>query len=406
LNSSNIVWHQFANREWGFVDGDIFVWNDWSGQQGTFAYELLRKISTGELNLPDSIDHAVLAQVEEYLNIEEEDIPYVFHVQDLPNQPGIVQIIYSSWGFTESKYIITVDASPVLSNMINEDGFMSYGQAISQGKLEPIPDSGIDTLSHNGILTTQNSSIQISEIKSVELSIGNPILDYQTGTYSMLISEMVNLNTKENSMLFQPDNEISGILMNKVREGLFDIYYNDSLTSQMTLEEFNKNLTVYYEEWDEMWYEDWDSTFTYSSWDGVIYDDIEYQSLIDDNIGNVPEENSEAWEPVVNESIEFQPTEVSILQITYRYNFDQEGKILSSEPIALGLHVSPQFVETGIMMPICTFNFKDVEQVFSNDIRTEININGESVKMTDIIRDHRLMTYYYDSRYIEYVSSK
>jgi hypothetical protein len=403
LNTHNIVWHQFANPKWGLVIGDLFIWNDWEYHQGNFAIELLNRISTGELNLHDSIDQdASLARVKEYLEFDIEEEPYVFYLRKIPGYSGVVQIMHSSWGLSEVEYITTVDIASLLGNWMDSDGFMSYGQALSQGKLSSIQGSEVDTLSHNGVLTGLDSPIQISEIKNAVVTLQNPILDYKTGTYGLVVTELANLNTDDNNMLLQTENEISGILIDKVRDGSLRVFANDSLTTELTIEEFNRNLTRYYEEWGEIWYDEWDSTLIYSSWDGAIFNDIEYQSLIDNNQGISPEGNPEAWMQMENEIMEYAPSEVSMLQITYRYIFSGEGKMISYEPITLGLNVSPEFVESGLMMQVGTFNFQDVSEVFSEDPRTEIKVNGESRNMADIIKNRQLKTYHLYSRYLEY----
>ena len=237
---------------------------------------------------------------------------------------------------------------------------------------------------------------------SCGITLQNPILDYQTGTYSLVVTELANLYTDDNNILLQPENEISGILIEKVRDGSLRVFANDSLTTELTIEEFNRNLTMYYEEWGEIWYDEWDSTLIYSSWDGAIFNDIEYQSLMDNNQGISPEGNPEAWMPIENEIMEYAPSEVTMLQITYRYVFSGEGKMISNEPIALGLNVSPEFVESGLMMQVGTFNFQDVSEMFSEDPRTEIKVNGESRNMVDIIKNRQLKTYHLYSRYLEY----
>lgn len=144
-------------------------------------------------------------------------------------------------------------------------------------------------------------------------------------TFVVTFVEDIHLKRPENAKFYQEEKELSTLIMNAVESGsLSNIYTNDSLTTRMSLAEWQHNAS---------------------------------EEVMSDNGGWGDEDNDEA---MTISRYMYLGRSVSIVSIMWKIYFNIEGEVLSKTPHAIGLFVAPEETITGLTKLLGYFAFEDV----------------------------------------------
>ncbi len=190
----------------------------------------------------------------------------------------------------------------------------------------------------------------------------NPIPAYEH-LYKVTVWRKIDLKEKQNKGFFAKNSELSKIIIDGVRSGEINhIYANDSLTTEITKDEFLSRLRMYEEDaisdalpWEpgEPFYEN----------DIVSYNGLDYFGL-QDNQDSPPDQNPEIWRLEVIEQETYLNTDVSIIEMKEDIIFDKRRSRLYHNIQSLKLYVSGEIAVETFNKELGVFSYKELEAFF------------------------------------------
>ena len=182
--------------------------------------------------------------------------------------------------------------------------------------------------------------------------------------YKVTVWRRIDLKEKQNKGFFAFNNELSKILIEGVMSGeISHIYENDSLTTEITKEEFLARRNMYEE--DEGFEEDeWYDDEPYFMGDPVSYNDVNYESLQDDNEGNTPDTSPEFWRIEELEALIYENRQISLIDIKEDIIFDKRRSRLYYDIQSITLIIPGSETLDNIDTPLGVFSYKEIEDYF------------------------------------------
>jgi len=213
---------------------------------------------------------------------------------------------------------------------------------------------------------------QLSELEQYNPNSIEPIARYEH-LFKRRVWRDIDLKEKQNKGFFARGGEITKFLLEAIESGkLSDIYANDSLTTKLSLDEFNQRLV--YEEGFKP--EAFDPNFFYYEGDQVTYNGAVYTAIFDD-VNSVPSESPDDWEltPGVGDDLKYLPRQISMLRIMEDVIFDKRRSRLYHKIQSVQLLVPASQTLDGVQLPLAVFKYKDLYRLFKDHPEKAIWIN-------------------------------
>ena len=190
-----------------------------------------------------------------------------------------------------------------------------------------------------------------------------PIPKYEQ-LYKVTVWRRIDLKEKQNKGYFAFNNELSKIIIEGVMSGeISHIYNNDSLTSEITKEEFLARRNMY-EVDEDAGYDEWYDDEPYYEFDPVSYNGVDYESLQDDNEGNTPDTSPEFWRIEELEALIYENRQISLIDIKEDIIFDKRRSRLYYDIQSIKLIVPGSETNDKIDATLGVFSFKELEDYF------------------------------------------
>ncbi len=190
----------------------------------------------------------------------------------------------------------------------------------------------------------------------------NPIPIYEQ-LYKVTVWRRVSLREKQNKGLFALNSELSKIIIDGVKSGEINhIYTNDSLTTEMTKEDFLSGMRLYAEDVKEEFIP-WDATEQFYEGEIVTYNDVDYMAL-EDTENQPPDQNPEIWRVEVAEQEEYGVRDVDILNIKEDVIFDKRRARVYNDIQSIELFVNGNVTVETFNKPLGVFAYKELEEYF------------------------------------------
>lgn len=191
----------------------------------------------------------------------------------------------------------------------------------------------------------------------------SPIAKYEH-LYKVTVWRRVDLKEKQNKGYFAKNQELSKIIIEAVISGEINhIYKNDSLTTEITKEEFLSRLSLYAEIEGEEYY-DWDDRELYYESDPVTFNGVNYESLQDNNENNSPDSSPEFWSILEEVADNYTYNEISLVEIKEDVIFDKRRSRLYYDMQSIKLYVPGDVAIEGFNKELGTFSYKELESFF------------------------------------------
>ena len=212
----------------------------------------------------------------------------------------------------------------------------------------------------NQVASAQQSIADIPQYNPHSVA---PIPKYEQ-LYKVTVWRRIDLKEKQNKGFFAFNNELSKILIEGVMSGeISHIYENDSLTTEITKEEFLARRNMYEE--DEGFEEDeWYDDEPYFMGDPVSYNDVNYESLQDGNEGNTPDTSPEFWRIEELEALIYENRQISLIDIKEDIIFDKRRSRLYYDIQSITLIIPGSETLDNIDTPLGVFSYKEIEDYF------------------------------------------
>jgi gliding motility associated protien GldN len=181
----------------------------------------------------------------------------------------------------------------------------------------------------------------------------------------------VDLAQKQNKGFFSKNREFSKILIDAVMNDEIQTVYDaepglGELEKPMTKEEFQKRLLK--SDFDPEAVELqplYEVDFPYNTGETVESEGKNYISLIDNNLGNDPATNPNAWEIWAGEQPEpFMPSEITMIEIMEDVIFDKRRARQYNDIQSIKLIVTGEFSVDATNYYVATFAYRDLEKFF------------------------------------------
>ncbi|MCH7513474.1 MAG: gliding motility protein GldN [Bacteroidetes bacterium] len=215
------------------------------------------------------------------------------------------------------------------------------------------------------VVSNQLASAQqsIADIPQYNPHSVAPIPKYEQ-LYKVTVWRSIDLKEKQNKGYFAFNNELSKILIEGVMSGeISHIYENDSLTTEITKEEFLARRNMYEEE-DDIGYDEWYDDEPYFMGDATSYNGVNYESLQDDNEGNTPDTSPEFWQILEEEAEIYEYSQISLIQIKEDIIFDKRRSRLYYDIQSIKLFVPGSASVEKFDKELGVFSYKEIEDYF------------------------------------------
>lgn len=201
---------------------------------------------------------------------------------------------------------------------------------------------------------------QLSAVEQYNPNSIDPIPRYEH-LFKHRVWLIVDLHEKQNKGFFAFGGEISSFIMNAAKAGELTIYKNDSLTTQMTPEEFNRGMVMI----QGMDFPDWESGAVYYEGDQVDYQGTVYTAIFDE-VSSIPPDAPEDWEatPGLGSDVTFTPRQVSLMEIMEDVVFDKRRSRLYHQIQSIKLIIPGTQTQDQVQKPIGVFAYKDLYKLF------------------------------------------
>ena len=170
--------------------------------------------------------------------------------------------------------------------------------------------------------------------------------------YRKTIWRAMDLREKQNKPLMAVDQEITRIMMDAVKAGKLTPYENDSLTTPMTIEEYNKKITIQGMD------------------DGLSEEEkaMGFGEEEEDGFDNWGSEGDEEEETGPSSDFYF-PNQLYQMEIKEDLIFDKHRSRMYNDIIAVSMKLPSEQSLKNIEEDICSFSYKDLVKVFREDPR-------------------------------------
>ena len=399
LNKLNIPWYQPAFAPWRWVTGDIFNidYYDFSNDfgKGKMIYDLISAGQAGKVPMKSRLEEN---EINEFAlgsldGSRDQGFDFTF---DKKNRIDSIRIMGSQYADSYDQ-IFEFEGKSIKSTLLKKeynadfDGFLTISQAFENNLLVT---HKTDTISINGNFLGTGKDPISAKFESNNVIASKPA----SSQFVIFQSSSYNLDQYENSVLNRDGYEFGQVVHDAiVNNEISDIYTNDSMSQKMTLEEFQKRLEIYSEE-EEYMTDPWDEDYEYYEGDLVTYENILYYALVDGEKGKVPSLEFEYWEKYQSVIEVYEGRSFTKLNVVTKIIFDAAGKILSREPVALGIYVGAEYTPEGIYLPVCYIRFVDFESISNRDGRAQHN----EVPYSELIRQGKLRGSIFSTSAIEF----
>jgi len=294
-------------------------------------------------------------------------------------------------------------------------GFHTYGEALTHKGISPSSGSLGDTLSLNGEFTDFAFEIVFADEipDSDPFSTGAVISTFDeldvpswSGDYTVMALEEYFLDFSDNTVLFREDREISGILIEAVKNGSIKSVYSDKwLSDPIDMVDFTRRITIPDLEMEELFREvyEWDEQQHYMVSDKARISNVIYESLADFNKGNHPSTSAGFWvgELMTIDTVYYLPMEFTTMHVVYNTTFDDLGEIKSINPMAIQFYISAE--NTGDEIDIYTgyMKYEECEAVLRASDEAQIEDDGKNY--ADVIENKDLLGFTLYSGNVQYV---
>lgn len=178
--------------------------------------------------------------------------------------------------------------------------------------------------------------------------------------YKTTVWRRIDLNEKQNQPFFSKGAEITRHLIDAVKAGLLEVYTNDSLTTKMTLEQFNERMMME------------------NSGGGLSAEEkaAGLSESADDGWGggggaateNKPAEGGAAAPTATASSgMEYFPTQLTTLEIKEDWIFDKQRSRQYNDILTLTMYIPASQTQIGFDKPVATFKYKELERYFRSN---------------------------------------
>jgi hypothetical protein len=176
--------------------------------------------------------------------------------------------------------------------------------------------------------------------------------------YKTTIWRRIDLNEKQNQPFFSKGSEITRHLIDAVKAGLLEAYTNDSLTTKMTLEQFNEHLRME-NSGGGLSAEEKAAGLSESSDDGW------------GGGGGTAEKPADGASPApastASSAVEYFPTQLTTLEIKEDWIFDKQRSRQYNDILTLTIYIPASQTQIGFDKPVATFKYKELERYFRSN---------------------------------------
>ena len=171
--------------------------------------------------------------------------------------------------------------------------------------------------------------------------------------YKKTVIRMLDLREKQNQPIFSKGKEITRIIMDAVKEGKLTAFSSDSLElgKVYTIEEFDK------------------ATIIPSDVPTLTPEEIEFQKAQGADAGGDKSWGAETPDPAALGPNHFNPDELYQMEIKEDYIFDRQRSRMYYDMQCVTLKIPSEKNIKGIEIPVATFKYKDLVDIFKNDPR-------------------------------------
>ncbi len=170
-------------------------------------------------------------------------------------------------------------------------------------------------------------------------------IPYANQMYKQTVWRRMDLKEKQNAPFFSTSNEITRILIDAVKDGILDVYEDDSLNKKISKEKFLENLKLPEDEGDGGFGSS--DGFGDSGWD-------------DSGWGEPAAEDQQA---AVSAQY-YDASELTLMHIQEDMIFDKVRSRLYYDVVSLEIIIPAEAVATGIEQSVGVFAYKDCERLF------------------------------------------
>lgn len=206
------------------------------------------------------------------------------------------------------------------------------------------------------VISGGNASAQEQQLGYNEHSV-YPI-PYDNQMYKRTVWRRMDLREKQNAPFFSTSNEITRIIIDAVKDGILDVYEDDSLNKKMSKEKFLENLQLPEEETDD----GFGATGGFGETSGW-----------DDSGWGEPAESAQPAGPQY-----YDASELTILNIKEDMIFDKVRSRLYYDIQSIELIIPAEAVATGIEQSVGVFRYKDLERLFRSMPKRAIWYNRQN----------------------------
>jgi Gliding motility associated protein GldN len=177
--------------------------------------------------------------------------------------------------------------------------------------------------------------------------------------YKVTLTRRLDLNEKQNSPLFSKGNEITKHLIDGVKAGVLEPYDNDSVSTKITLEEFNKRLFMKFEggglSKDEV-----EAGFATTEDDGWGGGDATAKKETSQTSGST----TAAAPAVPTDGAELFPSELYIIEIKEDWIFDKQRSRQYADIQTITIKIPSEKSGDGLEKELASFKYKELESYF------------------------------------------
>lgn len=188
-----------------------------------------------------------------------------------------------------------------------------------------------------GSLSAQENQMSYNENSVYPIPFANQM-------YKKTVWRRMDLKEKQNSPFFSTSNEITRILIDAVKDGILDVYEDDSLNKKMSKEKFLENLKLPEEDNADAFGGGFGDT---GGWDDSGWGD--------DGGGGAAQQAGPQY---------YDAAELTILHIKEDMIFDKVRSRLYYDIQAIQMIIPAEAVATGIEQSVGVFKYKDLERLF------------------------------------------
>ncbi len=183
--------------------------------------------------------------------------------------------------------------------------------------------------------------------------------------YKTTLWRRIDLKEKQNQPLFSKGSEITKHLIDAVKAGLIVPYANDSLTQQLTLEQFNERLLIKFEG-QGLSQEEKAAGFSVGGDDGWGGDSGGAKPAA--GTATTPAAPT-ASETLATNGVEIFATQLTTLMLKEDWVFDKQRSRQYFDILTMTLIIPSDQTSLGFDRPIATFKYKELERYFRSNAK-------------------------------------